>query len=70
MKNYKWVLPAIFCFAGGLAVLLLLKVLGIGIVATWSWWRVTSPVWGMWGLVLMAFAAHCLVGLEPAAKPE
>ena len=40
-----------FYFGGGLWTLLfiimfVMKVLGIGAVATWSWWWVTAPLWG------------------------
>jgi hypothetical protein len=27
-------------------IFLTLKLAGIGVVATWSWWAVTSPLWG------------------------
>ena len=27
-------------------IFLTLKLAGIGAVATWSWWAVTSPLWG------------------------
>lgn len=27
-------------------IFLTLKLAGIGTVATWSWWAVTSPLWG------------------------
>jgi hypothetical protein len=26
-------------------IFLVLKLMGIGIVATWSWWWVTAPLW-------------------------
>ncbi|VWC96116.1 hypothetical protein BCO18175_03720 [Burkholderia contaminans] len=32
-------LPCIFL------ILLVLKLAGIGVVATWSWWWVTMPLW-------------------------
>lgn len=40
-----------FYFGGGLWTLLfiimfVMKVLGVGAVATWSWWWVTAPLWG------------------------
>lgn len=33
-------------------VFLFLKLAGIGVVATWSWWAVTSPLWVPWAIVL------------------
>ena len=34
-------------------IFLTLKLAGVGTAATWSWWAVTSPLWG--GVVLIAF---------------
>lgn len=47
-----------FYFGGGLWTLLfiimfVMKVLGIGAVATWSWWWVTAPLWGPIALSLL-----------------
>jgi hypothetical protein len=67
-SNLLLLILIVWSLCGG--VLLLLKVCGVYPMANWSWWRITAPVWGQWALVLMAYAAHCLVGLEPAAKPE
>lgn len=36
-------------------VFLVLKLAEIGVVATWSWWWVTAPLWGPF------FVAGCLV---------
>jgi hypothetical protein len=33
-------------------VFLILKLAGIGVVATWSWWWVTSPLWIPFALVI------------------
>lgn len=33
------ILPILFL------IFLTLKLAGIGVVATWSWWAVTSPLW-------------------------
>lgn len=33
-------------------VLFILKVCGIGSVATWSWWWITAPLWGPLALVV------------------
>jgi hypothetical protein len=41
-------------------VFLALKLAGIGEVATWSWWWVTSPLWIPWVLVI---AVLVFVGL-------
>ena len=32
-------------------VLALLKGAGLTRVASWSWWAVTSPLWGLWALL-------------------
>ena len=47
---------------GGFAflILLFLKLAGIGVVATWSWWWVTSPLW-------LGFIATFILGLAVAA---
>jgi hypothetical protein len=40
-------------------IFLVLKLLGIGVVATWSWWLVTLPLWigfAIWA-ALMLFGA-------------
>lgn len=34
-------------------IFLTLKLAGVGTVATWSWWAVTSPLWG--GAILIVF---------------
>lgn len=39
-------------------IFLVLKLTGIGIVAHWSWWAVTAPLWVI-PAVLLAFAAIC-----------
>tara|TARA_R110002020_G_scaffold130772_1_gene292468 strand:- start:629 stop:814 length:186 start_codon:yes stop_codon:yes gene_type:complete len=31
-------------------IFLVLKLAGIGVVATWSWWWVTSPLWISFGI--------------------
>ena len=38
-------------------IFLTLKLAGIGVVATWSWWAVTSPLWigAILIIVLVAF---------------
>lgn len=36
-------------------VFLFLKLAGIGEVATWSWWWVTSPLWGGFALIFGIF---------------
>jgi len=40
-------------------IFLTLKLAGIGTVATWSWWAVTSPLWGgfLFFFTLFALAA-------------
>lgn len=34
-------------------IFLTLKLAGVGTVATWSWWAVTSPLWA--GAILIVF---------------
>ncbi len=43
-------------------IFLTLKLAGIGTVATWSWWAVTSPLWG--GAILIILFAIILVALD------
>lgn len=33
-------------------VFLTLKLIGVSVVASWSWWWVTAPLWGPTALVL------------------
>ena len=41
-------------FAGLLTIVfVVLKLCGIGKVATWSWWWVLSPIWISWGLIII-----------------
>jgi hypothetical protein len=35
-------------------IFLTLKLAGIGVVATWSWWWVFSPIWISFALVIVA----------------
>lgn len=37
-------------------IFLTLKLAGIGVVATWSWWAVTSPLWIGAILIILLFA--------------
>jgi uncharacterized membrane protein len=34
-------------------VFLTLKLANIGVVGTWSWWWVTSPIWITWAAVIV-----------------
>jgi hypothetical protein len=40
-------------------IFLVLKLTGKTVVATWSWWWVTAPLWGRLAIVLVIF----LIGL-------
>lgn len=40
-------------------IFLVLKLTGKTVVATWSWWWVTAPLWGGLAIVLVVF----LIGL-------
>lgn len=48
-------------------VLFILKVCGIGSVATWSWWWITAPLWGPLALVvaivIIVFLFSALISL-------
>jgi hypothetical protein len=51
---------------GGLvfAIFLFLKLAGIGIVATWSWWWVTSPLWiglAIWAVLMVLAGAMAIL---------
>lgn len=43
-------------------IFLTLKLAGVGVVATWSWWAVTSPLWG--GAIIIIPLAILVVILE------
>jgi len=45
------------------AIFLTLKLAGVGIVATWSWWWITSPLWIPFAFVAIVFAALGVVAL-------
>ena len=42
-------------------IFLTLKLAGIGVVATWSWWWVTAPLWIPLGAILVISAIIGLV---------
>lgn len=51
---------------GGLvfAIFLFLKLASIGIVATWSWWWVTSPLWiglAIWAVLMVLAGAMAIL---------
>lgn len=57
-------------FKGVIAVLLAIwslvagfKLLGVGVVATWPWWAVTSPIWLPIALVAVIFVGLVLLSL-------
>ncbi|WP_232078733.1 transmembrane Fragile-X-F family protein [Burkholderia multivorans] len=41
-------------------IFLALKLAGLGVVAAWSWWWVTAPIWGVFAfsfvIVLLSYA--------------
>ena len=41
-------------------IFLTLKLAGVGVVATWSWWAVTSPLWGLFLLIFVVVAWWCI----------
>jgi hypothetical protein len=44
-----------------------LKLAGIGPVATWSWWWVTSPLWGPLAFCVVVFLVVALIAVIAAA---
>ena len=49
-------------FCGLLAIVFIaLKLAGIGVVATWSWWWVLSPLWIPLALVILVLLAIAVV---------
>ena len=55
VNNGVWLPTIVFI------VFLVLKLAGIGMVAAWSWWWVTSPLWLYFGVVAL-FLAVWLIG--------
>lgn len=43
-------------------ILLTLKLTGTGVVASWSWWLVTAPIWAPLTFSLL-FAAFMMLGM-------
>lgn len=43
-------------------VLFILKVCKVGIVANWSWWIITLPLWGGIALYLLIILITMLIG--------
>ena len=67
MSNSKTVSFPILGILG--LIFVTLKLAGIGVVATWSWWWVSSPFWIPLTLVLGLFlVAGVLVGLGKIFK--
>ena len=48
-------------------VFLVLKLTGKGMVATWSWWWVTAPLWGGAALVLLIWLITFIIGITAIA---
>lgn len=42
-------------------IFLLLKLIGKTVVATWSWWWITAPLWGGFALWLLLFVLLILL---------
>ena len=46
-------------------VFLVFKLAGIGMIANWSWWWVTSPLWigyALWILIMILYLILVLIG--------
>jgi len=54
-KTGSWVVGAIFI------VFLFLKLAGIGMVASWSWWWVFSPIWITAAFVLLLLIIYLII---------
>lgn len=65
-------IKVIFPFLGILALIFIslklalifisLKLAGVGVVATWSWWLVLSPLWIPWVIVLFVLFVAFIIG--------
>lgn len=52
-----------FPFLGILALIFIsLKLAGVGVVATWSWWLVLSPLWIPWVIALFVLLVAVIIG--------
>lgn len=52
-----------FPFLGILALSFIsLKLAGVGVVATWSWWLVLSPLWIPWTIFLFILFVAVIIG--------
>ncbi|WP_253191678.1 transmembrane Fragile-X-F family protein [Burkholderia cenocepacia] len=55
---------------GMFLIFLALKLAGIGVVAAWSWWWVTAPLWGVFPFAfVVVFLSYVCLG-SPAAYKE
>lgn len=57
----------VFYFGGGIwgilfLIMFVMKVMGLGAVASWSWWWVTAPLWGPIALVIGIALLLALIG--------
>jgi uncharacterized protein (DUF983 family) len=58
-----------FYFGGGIwgilfLIMFVMKTMGLGAVANWSWWLVTAPIWGPFAIVLcIALILSLIAGL-------
>lgn len=50
-------------------IMFFLKLSGIGVCATWSWWLITAPLWGGLALVLVIIIiTGIIVGFAAVAQ--
>jgi hypothetical protein len=63
MANNKTTSGGISLAGAVFIVFLILKLAGIGTVATWSWWWVCSPLWIPLAIVLGVFLIIGLIAL-------
>jgi hypothetical protein len=50
-------------------IFLALKLAGVGVVAAWSWWWVTAPIWGVFAFAfVVVFLSYVCLGSPTAYK--
>lgn len=55
---------------GMFLIFLALKLAGLGVVAAWSWWWVTAPIWGVFAFAFVVVFLSCVCLGSPNAYKE
>ena len=62
-------------YGGGIGVLgilqiifIVLKVLGVGVVANWSWWVVLIPLWIELGIIALVIIIDVIISIISISK--